>query len=522
MTWPPIASVRASSSHLLYHYIYRAVEENETKNYAPSPLITAIASTGKPLISFSHAHLGLTQRCQCQPAPQQHAAPPSLSILASNIWCPLPVSILHQQYHVQWQLPLGEGAFGTVYEATHRDTGTRFAIKRISKRYTLNDAFQRELHALIHVKTNGGHPHICTLHEHYQDSNYYYLILDLLSGGEMFDALVERGAYSELDASRIFRDVTSAIHFLHGIGLIHGDIKPENMLLSAFRNDALVQIVDFGCAHFMAPVTTGQQQVQPRNVGGNTVAYSPPEVLQPHANTAPFWDIWSLGVILYIMLTGLHPFDLSGTATDEEIHRRIQSHEPPPLYNSPITAHLSSSALHVIYQCLQWDPNNRITALELLHHPWVQGQTANPDKIVHSDKKLAFFRKHKSKMEAKVFANLFSWSKSIDPTNSVHKNVSLIERAFHSLDVENKGFLSTADIRHWTTTGQFKLGADGIEDQDDDIQDNLSLSQFSHLISDTMINRYFPSGHLLYHEGDVGEHMYFINSVRCLLYSFLS
>jgi len=436
----------------------------------------------------------------------------------------LPVSLLHDKYYIQWHEPLGQGSFGTVYEAIHRETGMHVALKRISKKYTLDDAFQRELLGLRWVKKHGGHPHICALHECYQDDEYYYLTLDLLSGGEMFDALVERGAYSELDASRIFRDVTSAVYFLHGIGLVHGDIKPENCLLSMkHRDDAFVQLADFGCVYFknqehvkqLHDYTTASTSPI-HGHGGNTIAYSPPEVLQRNTNVTSTIDypadVWSLGIILYIMLTGLHPFDLTGQATDEEIQHRVIKRESPPLHHSPITAHLSSSALDVIDQCLKWDPQERISALKLLQHPWVQGQMANPDKMLHSDKKLALFRKYKSKVEAKVFANLFTWSTRSDVDNSIYKNASLIERAFHSLDIENKGFLSSTDIQLLTSPGQGKGMI--ISEGDESKEKLMSLSQFSNLISETMKNRYFPSGCIIYHEGDVGNHMYFINSVR--------
>jgi hypothetical protein len=183
--------------------------------------------------------------CKCQSALSPYEQKEEDSNLQSSLvdspmpYSSLPVSSLHNKYNIQWQHPLGQGSFGTVYEAIHRDTGSRYAIKRISKKYTLAHAFQHELFALSWVKKSGGHPNICALHECYQDDRYYYLVLDLLSGGEMFDALVERGAYSELDASRIFRDVTSAVHFLHGIGLVHGDIK-VCLKVSALR--ALVAI----------------------------------------------------------------------------------------------------------------------------------------------------------------------------------------------------------------------------------------------------------------------------------------
>uniref|UniRef100_A0A7S2L4Y7 Protein kinase domain-containing protein n=1 Tax=Skeletonema marinoi TaxID=267567 RepID=A0A7S2L4Y7_9STRA len=153
-------------------------------------------------------------------------------------------------YDIDWkQEPIGEGAFGHVLLATHKSSGERVAIKRIPKKLASHEDFQREMEALLRIQKWGGHPHICALREHFDEGGYYYLILDLVEGGEMFDHLVNHGAYSEADAARLVREVASALDFLHGIGVVHNDIKPENLMLSSDeRTHGVVQIVDFGCA----------------------------------------------------------------------------------------------------------------------------------------------------------------------------------------------------------------------------------------------------------------------------------
>ena len=102
------------------------------------------------------------------------------------------------------------------------------AIKKIWKEFTNRQDCQREMSALLHIKEHGGHPHICSLHENFDEAQHYALVLDLINGGELFDRLVENGAYSELDASRLMREVVSAINFLHGIGLVHGDVSEDD------------------------------------------------------------------------------------------------------------------------------------------------------------------------------------------------------------------------------------------------------------------------------------------------------
>ena len=134
---------------------------------------------------------------------------------------------LKSRYDVDWDNPLGEGAFGAVYLCTNRDTGQKYALKKISKRLTNKASFMREIDALMHVRESGGHPNICRLIENFDEGGYYYLVLDLISGGELFDQLARSGPYSEADAARLVREVASALAYLHGVGIVHSDLKPE-------------------------------------------------------------------------------------------------------------------------------------------------------------------------------------------------------------------------------------------------------------------------------------------------------
>mmetsp|Transcript_21242 Transcript_21242/g.38364 ORF Transcript_21242/g.38364 Transcript_21242/m.38364 type:complete len:865 (-) Transcript_21242:249-2843(-) len=428
-------------------------------------------------------------------------------------------NILSKQYDVDYSQKLGQGAFGSVYLATHRETGDKVALKRIDKKYTDDHSFQREMNALLHLRMNGGHPNISGLREDFDDDKNYSLILDLVSGGEMFDHLVERGAYSEADASRLISEVASALAFLHGIGIVHGDLKPENLMLTSTKSsDSVIQVVDFGCAEVHDEDAVFQQDKGPI---GRTPAYSPPEAFENKKSKAdPALDIWALGVILYIMLTGMHPFDLEGGAPDEEIERRVRNREAPPLDNSKVTAHLSDSSIDLIKKLVAWDPKNRLTAIEMLDHPWVKGDTALTTKIEDSDTKLSNYRKFKSQIESKIFADLVKWADE----QSTSKNSSLIERSFRSLDEKGKGFLSLSDlqktlgtdkkestIRTPTVLGKF-LNMFTFTEETADNSNSLSLSGFSNLVSESMKNKHFPKGKIVYKEGDKGDHMYFINS----------
>jgi serine/threonine protein kinase len=215
---------------------------------------------------------------------------------------------LQSRYRVQWKQPLGEGAFGAVYIGTDVDTGERVAVKQISKSHTDNVTFQREMDALLHIRQQGGHPNICGMREHFDSQGpFYTLVLDLVAGGEMFDHLVSEGPYSEADAARLVREVASALAFLHGIGIVHGDLKPENLMLSsAISSEAVIKLVDFGTAQvlvkddddddeneeeedeFGASLPRQHHHHAPAVMTANTPAYSPPEVLRQKYRSSCF------------------------------------------------------------------------------------------------------------------------------------------------------------------------------------------------------------------------------------------
>jgi serine/threonine protein kinase len=210
---------------------------------------------------------------------------------------------LTEYYDVNWSNPLGEGAFGSVHTAIERKSGEVVAVKKISKEYTDNVSFQREMDALLHIRQSGRHPNICGLRENFDEGQYYYLVLDYVSGGEMFDHLCVQGPYSEADAARLIQETASALAYLHGIHIVHGDIKPENLMLSSKQSsDAIIKLVDFGCAQ----VTHGDDVTKRLRYNAQndlnkgvprTPAYCPPEVLESiltndGGRIEPSFDMW--------------------------------------------------------------------------------------------------------------------------------------------------------------------------------------------------------------------------------------
>eukprot|EP00980_Cylindrotheca_fusiformis_P026140 scaffold15472_cov117-Cylindrotheca_fusiformis.AAC.4 len=433
---------------------------------------------------------------------------------------------LHTKYKVDWKTVLGEGAYGSVYPARLASTGEKVALKKISKRHTNSSAFRNETAALLRIYDNGGHPNISGLRDMYEDFTHFYLILDLIKGGEMFDHLSNEGAYSEADSARLIFEVASALAFLHGVGVVHNDLKPENLLLcSKNRSDGTIKIIDFGCAEITQSDTTFNGPIQENKVDDNgTVGYWPPERFQHSVKLSPAVDTWAVGVILYIMLTGFHPFDPNCDRSDDEIGDAIKENPYPPL-DDVYVGHLSDSAIDVIKKLMEPDPEKRMTAYELLHHPWVQGETAATEKMEGSDKKLSHFLDLKHQLEASIFAVLVSkghqdmkLSEAKVHNAGDHRGVPLVKLVFDVFDEDGKGYVTGADIGRLVTahtgevlnsehTNEFLKSRNG----ESSATPEVDLSNFSKLFKG-LKHRHYPRGHFLFHAGDDGSSMYFITS----------
>ena len=453
-----------------------------------------------------------------------------------------------RKYDVDWDHALGEGAFGAVYSAVHTETGERVAIKQISKDVVDDPQFEKEIDALLRLRHNGGHPNILSIRENFETSKQYLIVMDYIGGKELFDQLCDSGSYSEAEAARHIREVASALAFLHGIDIVHADIKPENLMLSSTDiNNSVLKVVDFGNAHIIADDLGHAANRQ--KVTAKSPSYCPPEVLEELmdnenedglAHIAPSFDMWSLGIVIYIMLVGkfkednlvlvvifsihrlpslcigMHPFDPRAAASPDEIESRVLTGRKPPLRNSRYTRHLSKDAIDLIDGLMEWDPSKRLTALEVLNNPWVQGQTSRQQKMANSDKRLSQYRKFKTRIGSTFFKAFITSKDSVQPphlqlnksrrTKSgrnddgtlVGQEESMLQSAFRRLDHSDRGYLSADDIIHGN-----KSSSDSSA---------VSYSEASLLLAETMKNRYYPKGHTIYKAGDSGDSLYLIDS----------
>lgn len=360
----------------------------------------------------------------------------------------------------------------------------------------------------------------------------------------MFDHLIEHGAYSEADASRLLRQVASAMTFCHGIGVIHAgklrttlpyifklrltseDLKPENIMLRNYmlqntRGDSVIKLIDFGCSEVLShPEEEYLGPSPPRKLKHEeaaTTAYCPPEAFDDDpVELHPSVDMWALGIITYMMLVGRHPFDLDCDASDEEIGRRIRAQRQTPLDDCPYASALSTSALDLLRRLLEPDPKKRMTAYEMLHHPWVTGETATEDVMEDSAKRLKRLHKYKSGIEKTVIESLLAFS-DMEPSsdeesnNKENQSMPLLERAFDHIDKDKKGFLTRDDLRS-LPTGRLVRRNTKTDEVAELNKIKMSFNNFSDLIGQNMQSIHFEKGKVIYSEGDDGDYMYFINS----------
>ena len=225
---------------------------------------------------------------------------------------------------------LGAGAFGTVFKATHKKTGKVYAVKVMRRRRSTEEIVRREVAMLQRV---GLHIGVAELVDHFESDDNFYLVMELVTGGELFDALIDNGAFSEQQAADVIRQVADAAAFLHAQGLCHADIKPENLLLTERGPGGLIKLVDFGLATELR---------SPKRSKPGTWAYWPPEAFGDGSSCGKPTDMWAIGVVLFILLSGYHPFDPSGKADDAALQSCILKGEPD--WDDPAWAHDSPEA----------------------------------------------------------------------------------------------------------------------------------------------------------------------------------
>ncbi|KAB1203614.1 Calcium-dependent protein kinase 29 [Morella rubra] len=360
---------------------------------------------------------------------------------------------------------LGRGQFGITYLCTERATGHKYACKSIVIHKLLSqniEDIRREILILQHLT---GQPNIVEFKGAYEDKHTLHLVMELCSGGELFDRIIARGSYTEREAASIGRQLVNVVHVCHFMGVMHRDLKPENFLLVSKDENSPIKAIDFGLSVFIEEgLLPYGYTLSVQDIVGSAY-YVAPEVLRRRYGKEI--DVWSAGVILYILLSGVPPF---WAETEKGIFNAILEGNLD-LQSSPWPS-ISTVAKDLIKKMLTVDPKKRITAADALgeymtlsnsrivlllltsthltvnviwimlkpEHPWLKEDGEAPDRPIDSAvlirmKQFRAMNKLK-KLALKVIAE-----------NLSEEEIKGLKHMFSNIDTDNSGTITLEELK---------------------------------------------------------------------------
>ncbi|KAL0730629.1 hypothetical protein Bca4012_026722 [Brassica carinata] len=373
------------------------------------------------------------------PTPTNHqiSTPPPPSSSPTNVRDPdtilgKPFEDIRKFYSLGKEL--GRGQFGITYRCREISTGNTYACKSILKRKLISKQDKEDVKREIQIMQYlSGQANIVEIKGAYEDRQSVHLVMELCAGGELFDRIIAQGHYSERAAAGIIRSIVNVVQICHFMGVVHRDLKPENFLLSSKEENAMLKATDFGLSVFI------EEGKVYRDIVGSAY-YVAPEVLR--RSYGKEIDIWSAGVILYILLSGVPPFwaENEKGIFDEVVKGEIDFVSQP-------WPSISESAKDLVRKMLTKDPRRRITAAQVLEHPWIKGGEA-PDKPIDSAvlsrmKQFRAMNKLK-KLALKVIAESLS-----------EEEIKGLKTMFANMDTDKSGTITYEELK----TGLTRLGS---------------------------------------------------------------
>ncbi|CAF2360280.1 hypothetical protein BRARA_J02705 [Brassica rapa] len=373
---------------------------------------------------------------------------------------------------------LGQGQFGTTFLCVEKATGKEFACKSIAKRKLLSDEdvedVRREIQIMHHLS---GHPNVISIKGAYEDVVAVHLVMECCAGGELFDRIIQRGHYTERKAAELTRTIVGVVEACHSLGVMHRDLKPENFLFVSKHEDSLLKTIDFGLSMFFKPDDVFTDVV-------GSPYYVAPEVLRKQYG--PEADVWSAGVIVYILLSGVPPFwaESEQGIFEQVLHGDLDfSSDPWPS--------ISESAKDLVRKMLVRDPKKRLTAHQVLCHPWVQVDGVAPDKPLDSAvlsrmKQFSAMNKFK-KMALRVIAESLS-----------EEEIAGLKEMFNMIDADQSGQITFEELK----AGLKRVGANLKESEILDLMqaadvDNSGTIDYKEFIAATLhLNKIEREDHL--------------------------
>ncbi|KAG6537897.1 hypothetical protein ZIOFF_003000 [Zingiber officinale] len=322
---------------------------------------------------------------------------------------------------------LGQGQFGTTYLCVEKTTGKEFACKSILKRKLTTEEdvedVRREIQIMHHL---AGHPNVISIKEAYEDAVAVHVVMELCAGGELFDRIIQKGHYTERKAAELARVILGVVEACHSMGVMHRDLKPENFLFVNQMEDSPLKTIDFGLSIFFRPGEIFTDVV-------GSPYYVAPEVLKKRYG--PEADVWSAGVIIYILLSGVPPFwaETEQGIFEEVLHGSLDFQSDP-------WPSISESAKDLVRRMLIRDPKRRLNVHDVLRHPWVQIDGVAPDKPLDSAvlsrlKQFSAMNKLK-KIAIRVIAEQLS-----------EDEIAGLKQMFKMIDTDNSGQISFEELK---------------------------------------------------------------------------
>ncbi|XP_078285851.1 death-associated protein kinase 3-like isoform X1 [Rhinoraja longicauda] len=323
---------------------------------------------------------------------------------------------------------LGSGQFAIVRKCSEKQAGVEFAAKfikkrqvRASRRGVRREEIEREVHILQQIQ----HPNVITLHDVYENKTDVILILELVSGGELFDFLAQKESLSEEEATAFIKQILDGVKYLHSKNIAHFDLKPENIMLLDKIPVPHIKLIDFGLAHKI------EAGVEFKNIFG-TPEFVAPEIVNYEPLGLPA-DMWSIGVITYILLSGASPF-LGESKQETLANISAMNYE----FDEEFFSHTSELAKDFIKNLLVKDTRKRLNIKDALSHPWIMTHQ-NEGQTSKGSRKLA-----RRQLKTKRLKEYTIKSHSSMPPNNTYVNFERFARVVEELCVMETSFSSLA------------------------------------------------------------------------------
>ena len=324
---------------------------------------------------------------------------------------------------------LGKGSFGTVFKVAHKKTGQNRAMKVIKKDTVKLQDDDKKFLKEIEILRNTDHMNIIKIYEYFEDDTNYYVITEIIDGGELLECIVKLPNFNEGHIIKIMNQLLSAVTYLHKNNITHRDLKPENILVDSISNDNIsIKVIDFGTCNYVTKNKNLKLKV-------GSPYYIAPEVLDGNYNEK--CDIWSCGCILYVLLAGYPPFNAETTKDLFDEIRKGKYELTGYEWES-----VSSEAKDLIKKMLNKKYQSRISSLLCLEHPFLKKEIDEGQKSKETKKILKNLKnfQNQDKLQQATIAYIVHF---LTPANEFEQ----LKETFKSLDKNNDGTLSMDEIK---------------------------------------------------------------------------